>query len=238
LLEVAHKGTVFLDEIGDMSLPVQAKVLNVVEEKNFRKLGEVRQHLVDIRLIAATHRDLSAGVKEKTFRDDLYFRISTISLSVPALRDRVEDIPVLATSLLREISADMGLPRAEISSEAMRSLQSYSWPGNIRELRNVLERAVLMGTHKALTSSDWHFESILSTPQAHAPRGETLEQVEIAYIREVLRQTGGRVNDAAIRLDIPRSTLYYKLKLHNIGQYTSAEPKVTERVLTESGQSS
>jgi DNA-binding NtrC family response regulator len=219
LLELAHKGTVFLDEIGDMTLPVQAKVLKVVEEKTFRKLGEVREHLVDIRLIAATHRDLAAGVKEKTFRDDLYFRISTISLVVPALRDRVEDIPMLAENILQEISANMGRPPAEISSEAMRSLQSYSWPGNIREMRNILERAVLMGTHKALTSNDWHFETQLAAPETASPRSESLEQVEIAYIQEVLRQVGGRVNEAAIRLDIPRSTLYYKLKLHKIGHF-------------------
>jgi DNA-binding NtrC family response regulator len=132
LLEVAHKGIVFLDEIGDVDLQIQPKLLKVLEEKQFRRLGDVRDRRVDIRLIAATHQDMAKLVRDKRFRGDLYFRISTIPLTTPSLRDRVEDIPILAAHLLDQLRLDLGVGTVELSSEAMRALQSYSWPGNIR----------------------------------------------------------------------------------------------------------
>ena len=144
LLEVAHRGVVFLDEIGDLDPQVQPKLLKVLEEKRFRRLGEVRDRQVDVQLVAASHQSLPQLVQEKKFRSDLYFRISTIPLRVPALRERVEDIPILARQLMAGLSNDLGRRGLRLSPEAERALTAYSWPGNVRELRNVLERAALL----------------------------------------------------------------------------------------------
>jgi transcriptional regulator with GAF, ATPase, and Fis domain len=144
LFEIAHRGSVFLDEIGDMESQVQPKLLKVLEEKRFRRLGDLRERSVDVRLIAASHHDLPTAVKKGLFRGDLYFRISTIPLTTPALRERLEDVPLLAAGFLQSFSCDFGGREYRISNAAARALQSYSWPGNIRELRNVLERAALL----------------------------------------------------------------------------------------------
>src|SRR5438067_482219 len=154
LLEVAHRGTVFLDEIGDMDLQVQASLLKVLEEKRFRRLGEVKDRTVDVRLIAATHRDFRALVEESKFRQDLYYRISTLELFVPPLRERRDDIPLLAANILEGLARDLGQARLTISCEAERVLCNYDWPGNIRELRNVLERALLRSHGPELDVSD------------------------------------------------------------------------------------
>jgi DNA-binding NtrC family response regulator len=158
LLEVAHHGTVFLDEIGDMDPQVQPKLLKVLEEKCFRRLGEVRDRHVDIRLIAATHQDLNALVREKKFRSDLYFRINTIPLIVPPLRERVEDILPLSHHLLHLIAAELGRSEVTLRPEAERALQEYPWPGNVRELRNVLERAVLLSDKNTLSREHLRFD--------------------------------------------------------------------------------
>jgi DNA-binding NtrC family response regulator len=215
LLEISNKGTTFLDEIGDLDLQVQPKLLKVLEEKNFRRLGDVRERLVDVRLIAATHRDLRELVRQKTFRDDLYFRISTISLSVPPLRERIEDIPMLAVQLLKRVNVDLGL-HTEISDEAMRYLQAYPWPGNVRELRNILERAVLLGDQKMLTSRDLHFDVRIDSDPFDDGSITTLEEVEKMYIARVLKVLGGQVPEAAKRLGIPRSSLYNKIRQYRI----------------------
>lgn len=218
LFEIAHKGTVFLDEIGDVDLQVQPKLLKVLEDKQFRRLGDVRDRRVDVRLIAATHQDMARRVRDQSFRSDLYFRISTIPLTTPPLRERVEDVPVLANSILGHLGSDLGTGPIDISPGAMRMLQSYSWPGNIRELRNVLERAVLLnGTH-TLTERDLHFDVDLDSA---GPRGgpvKTLEAMERQYIEEVLFLEGGRVEPAARKLGIPRSSLYHKIKQYGISR--------------------
>jgi len=223
LLEIGHKGTIFLDEIGDLDLQVQPKLLKVLEEKTFRRLGDVRERLVDVRLIAATNRNLREIVGQKTFRDDLYFRISAISLYVPSLHERVEDIPILARQLLDRLSGDLGLRHAEISDEAMRYLQSYAWPGNVRELRNILERALLLGDQQLLTAKDLHFE--VQTDNDHFDDGTitTLEEVEKKYIARAIRLLGGTVPAVAKRLGIPRSSLYNKIRQYRIDLDAKAE---------------
>jgi DNA-binding NtrC family response regulator len=223
LMEIAHKGTIFLDEIGDLDLQVQPKLLKVLEDKTFRRLGDVRERVVDVRLIAATNRDLRELVRQKTFRDDLYFRISAISLIVPSLHERVEDIPALARQLLDRVSADLGLHTSEISDEAMRYLQSYPWPGNVRELRNILERAVLLGDQQLLTAKDLHFDVRADTDVFDDGAITTLEEVERTHIARALKILGGQVPEAAKRLGIPRSSLYNKIKQHRIGQDTKPE---------------
>jgi DNA-binding NtrC family response regulator len=214
LLEIAHKGTVFLDEIGDVDPMVQPKLLKVLEDKQFRRLGDVRDRRVDIRLVAASHHDFHALVRQKIFRSDLYFRISTIPLTTPALRDRIEDIPILAEHLLDRLAEDLGIgSRIEITPGAVTKLQGYRWPGNIRELRNVLERTVLLSSSRRLTESELRFDGSdwIESPRQSSDT-KTLDQVEREYIEQVLLSENGKVEAAAKKLGIPRSSLYQKLK--------------------------
>ena len=215
LLEVAHRGTLFLDEIGDMDLQVQPKLLKVLEEKRFRRLGDVRDRRVDIRLLSATHEDLGLLSREKRFRTDLYFRINTIPLSVPSLRSRAEDIPALARYLLDRMARPRG--EVQLSPDAIQAMQSYHWPGNIRELRNVLERAVLLSDHQELTRKDLRFDSSAAVDHPSADDlSLTLQEIEERHIRQVLDLERGNVDRAAIRLGIPRSSLYQKIKKYRI----------------------
>jgi len=214
LFEVAHRGTLFLDEIGDVDPAVQPKLLKVVEERRFRRLGEVRDRVVDVRLIAASHQDLQKLVQEKKFRSDLYFRISALPLEVPPLRTRQEDVPVIAGQLLARIGADLGQPELKLSADAEGALMAYRWPGNVRELRNVLERAALLARGRGeVTPADLRFST---TPEPSASSGEfqvvSLQENEKRYLEQVLRSTGGRVEDAAKALGLPRSSLYEKIK--------------------------
>lgn len=213
LLQLAHQGVLFLDEIGDMSLPIQGKVLKVLEEKRFRRLGELRELRVDLQLIAATHRDLSRHHQDGEFRSDLYYRISTIPLRVPPLRERGDDLEPLVQDLLRRLATDLKRGDVEATPSALSRLREHSWPGNIRELRNVLERAVLASGGGLLEADDLRFDP------ARAPvamedtlAGGTLEQMEEQQIRLTLEAVRGHVAQAAERLGIPRSTMYVRLK--------------------------
>jgi DNA-binding NtrC family response regulator len=215
---------VFLDEIGDMDPAVQPKLLTVIEEKRFRRVGQVRDRQVDIRLIAATHQDLGELVRDKRFRSDLYFRISTLPLTVPPLRERQEDVPILARQLLDQLCAELGRGGIEVAREAEQALRRYPWPGNIRELRNVLERAVLLGAERVLLPHHLRFDTFAPAPAAAAAAaaaandvGVTLEEVERRHIESVLRDVGGRVEAAAVRLGIPRSSLYNRIKRYGTG---------------------
>jgi len=216
LLEVGHRGTVFLDEIGDIDPSVQPKLLKVVEEKKFRRIGDVRDRFVDVRLIAATHQDLRQLIEKNAFRSDLYFRISTVPLVIPPLRERQDDVPRIAQALLARICSDMARPQAELSAQAVERLRSYYWPGNIRELRNVLERAVLFSDKPAVERGDLAFE-----PQPQVRSGSykpdwTLEEVERFHISTVFSAEDQNVEKTARRLGIARSTLYQKLKALNL----------------------
>ena len=216
LLEMANKGTVFLDEIGDIDLQVQAKLLKVVEDLRFRRLGDVRDRVVDVRLVAATHRDLARLVQEQKFREDLYYRISALPLVVPALRDRGQDVVLLARRLVQRISAEMGRPGMRLSAAAEQALGSRSWPGNVRQLRNVLERAALLSDHSTLEPADLGEgpapAAVGSTP---GPR-MTLAEAERLHIEAVLREERGAVSRAAEVLGISRSSLYERIKKHGI----------------------
>jgi DNA-binding NtrC family response regulator len=217
LLEVAHRGSLFLDEIGDMDLSLQPKLLKALEEKRFRRLGEVAERRVDIRLIAATNQDLGDLVREKRFRPDLYYRINTLVLRVPPLRERAADVPQLAAAVLRRLCQEMGRGEIELAAEAADALAAHSWPGNVRELKNVLERAVLACGGKQLLRRDLRFESAVALPGSggDGPHG-TLEALERRHIERVLDHEKGHVVAAAERLGIPRSTLYQKLKEYGI----------------------
>jgi DNA-binding NtrC family response regulator len=210
LLATAHRGTVFLDEIGDLDLQVQPKLLKVIEDQEFRRLGETRTRRVDIRLIAATHQDLRQMTGAKTFRSDLFFRLSTFPLHLPPLRKRPEDVIILARAILDRIQRARGKPAIELTAEAEQVLRDYRWPGNIRELHNVLERAVLLQEQGEIGAMD------LSLGYAPEPDSFTestnLDEVTARHIESVLRQEGGRVRRAAEKLGMPRSTLYLKIK--------------------------
>ena len=212
LLEVAHRGTVFLDEIGDMDPAIQPRLLKVLEEKRFRRVGDVRDRQVDVRLVAATHQDLGSLVREKKFRSDLYFRVTTIPLRVPPLRERVEDILPLAEELLASLAADRGRPGARLADEARRALQTYAWPGNVRELRNVLERALLLAEAGVISRSGLRFDVAFDAASEADDSRLTLEEVESRHIERTLRQEDGHVGRAAARLGVPRSSLYQRLK--------------------------
>ncbi len=219
MMEVAHRGTMFLDEIGDMDPCIQPKLLKVLEEKQIRRVGDVRNRVIDVQLIAATHRNLAALVAEGKFRSDLYFRINTIQLKIPPLRERVEDIPVLADWFLEHLKTDLYRDSLNLADGVMQSLQSYSWPGNIRELRNVLERAALLSDDGVIRVSDLSFQLIASPstqPAVEFGSDLTLEELERRHIALVFQRENGKVDKAADKLGIPRSTLYSKIKQYNI----------------------
>jgi DNA-binding NtrC family response regulator len=217
LLELADRGTVFLDEIGDVDLQVQPKLLKVLEEKQFRRLGGVQDRLVDIHLIAATHQQLDRLVAERAFRSDLYYRVSALILHVPPLRERREDIPLLARHFLRTLGTNARRAELALSPEAEQLLVRHRWPGNIRELRNLIERAVLLSNGDRL-----ELESLgpgLGGEPVAAPAtntGRTLLEIEKDHIEAVLVEEQGRIEPAARRLGIHRSSLYNKIKRHGI----------------------
>lgn len=212
LLEVGHRGTVFLDEIGDVDGNVQPKLLKVVEEKRFRRMGDVRDRFVDVRLVAATHQDLRQLIETKQFRSDLYFRISTVPIAIPALRERPEDIAAVVTDLLQRICTDLARPIAEVSMKSMQRLATYYWPGNIRELRNVLERALLLTDKSVLEPKDFAFEPQTSRRDHIYNSQWSLEELERFHIEQVFGEEERNVEKTAKRLRIAKSTLYQKLK--------------------------
>ncbi len=214
LIEVAHKGTLFLDELGDLELAVQPKLLTALEQGQFRRLGETTTRVADVRLIAATSRNLASMVKEGRFREDLLFRINTLTFEIPPLRRRPGDVKPLAEAVLRDLCRRRGRVAPELSEDVVDTLTRYSWPGNVRELRNVLERALLFCKTDLLDRTALRFDRSLE-PDADA-EPQTLDDAERRHIVNVLKQTGGKVEDAAKVLALSRSSLYAKLKKYGI----------------------
>ena len=213
LFELADGGTLFLDEIGDMPQSAQSKMLRVLENKTLKRLGGTRDISVDVRIVAATNKDLEKLVQDGTFRQDLYYRLNVIPLMITPLRGRPEDIPLIAEFLLDEIKKTMG--RKEIgmfAPDALKLLTSYSWPGNVRELRNIIERAAILCEGGDISGSR------LSLPGERISHNHsmTLSEVEKAHIENVLRSTGGNRTKAAQALGVARSTLNEKIKLYNL----------------------
>jgi transcriptional regulator with PAS, ATPase and Fis domain len=214
LFESADGGTLFLDEIGDVDLQVQPKLLKVLEEGRFRRLGEVRDRTARVWLIAATHQDLADLVAQKRFREDLFYRISTIPLRLPSLRERPEDIPALAGQFLVRVSTDLGRRPPALSPAALRRLQAHSWPGNIRELRNVMERAALLASGRDLIGADLLPDAVVRSGRAaglDAVGDLSLEALEREHIAKVLGICGHSRSQAARLLGIHRSTLLQKI---------------------------
>lgn len=212
----AHAGTLLLDEVGELPLESQPKLLDVLETGRIRPLGGAPERTVDVRLVAATNRDLSSAVRERMFRADLLFRLDVVRIEVPPLRDRPEDVEGLVDQFVERCSARVGRPVLGVSEEAMAWLRAHPWPGNVRELQNVVEQAVALGEHDVLTLDELRREP--PTPPAEDPLAAAvearapLEAVELAYIRRTLEVCGGNMSEAARRLGIDRRTLYRRLE--------------------------
>jgi len=216
--ELAHKGTLFLDEVGDIPLELQAKLLRVLQEQEFERLGSNRTRKVDVRLVAATHRDLPAMVKQSAFRDDLYYRLNVFPINIPALRERTEDILKLVRHFTAFYAQRMNKKIDSIPSETMEALVRYHWPGNVRELRNFIERAVILSPRTLLQAPVAELEPF-SAPGRSNPSMTGLEEVERDHIIRALESSnwvvGGR-NGAAQRLGMKRTSLVYKMQKHRI----------------------
>jgi len=215
--ELADKGTLFLDEIGDMSLQTQAKVLRVIETQEFQRVGGNKNIKVDVRIISATNKDLAEEVKKGNFREDLFFRLNVIPIKVPALRERLEDIPLLVDHFLDILALEYGQQKKSISPEALSTLQKHTWPGNIRELRNVLERLVIMTPAKVIP----HVDILASeTPRSDYFGFTTLKDARDAFEKEFiarkLKENSWNVSKTAEVLGIERSNLHRKLKAYEI----------------------
>jgi transcriptional regulator with GAF, ATPase, and Fis domain len=199
--EAANQSTILLDEIGELPADVQAKLLGVLQERVIERLGSTQSIKIDVRIIAATNRNLEKAVEDKLFREDLYYRLNVFPIVVPPLRERVEDIPVLAWQFIDEFSKSLGKPIESISGDSMRQLERYTWPGNVRELRNVIERAVILATGPRLT---------VPIPQPAVPRQSSLANLELEHIRTTLESTNWRIRGkggAADRLGLKPTTL-------------------------------
>lgn len=224
LFEEAHGGTLFLDEVGDLSAATQAKLLRVLQEGTIRRLGDTRTIQVDVRIVAATNRDLPAEVRAGRFREDLFFRLNVLPLRLPPLRERLEDIALLAEHFLRRFAADTGRPVRQIAPPALDCLMAYRWPGNVRELEHAIERAVLLSQGETLEVRDL-------PPAVQGGGGQGVEEaplrlrdavarlnadLERGLIRRALARTGGNRTEAALVLGISRRALLYKLKGYGI----------------------
>ena len=210
--ELADKGTLFLDEVGDIPLALQPKLLRVLQEREFERLGGTRTHQVDVRLVAATHRNLAEMVKCNEFRSDLYYRLNVFPIPLPPLRERREDIPALVEHFVEIYARRMKKQIEHISPETMSALVSYQWPGNIRELQNFIERSVILTSGHVLHPP---LASLKSAAAAESLGAITLEDAERDHIRKILEQTRWVVSGpdgAAARLGIKRSTLYFRMQ--------------------------
>ena len=210
--EAADCGTLFLDEIGDIPLELQAKLLRVLQEGEFERLGSTQTHWVNLRLIAATNRDLADMVSKKQFRSDLYYRLNVFPIAVPPLRDRVEDVPPLVVHFVKRFARQMGKEIDEVPAEVMQALASHAWPGNIRELQNFIERSVILTTGNVLHAP---LAGLRRVAEAEPLWAITLDDAQREHIRKTLVHTRWVVagaNGAAARLGIKRSTLYFRMK--------------------------
>ncbi len=222
LFEMADGGTLFLDEIGEMSSTLQPKLLRILEGEPFRRVGGSREIQTDVRIIAATNRDLYGMVGKGEFRADLYYRLKVMEIKMPSLRERRDDIPMLVNHFIQVHSREMGKPAKEVTPEALQLLTDYPWPGNIREVRNVMERAVILANGQPIQKKDLPLELCRAAVDEHfkergamMPLDLSLEDLERQYILSTVKRTNGNKTLAAKKLGISRSTLIEKLKRYN-----------------------
>ncbi|WP_243357786.1 sigma-54-dependent transcriptional regulator [Fundidesulfovibrio terrae] len=223
--EMAHGGTLFLDEIGELSADIQVKLLRVLQERTFERVGGTQPIEVDIRVVTATNKDLTAAVAAGTFREDLYYRLNVVRIDMPALRERREDIPLLAGHFLRKYAAENSKNVTGFTPEAMDALTGYEWPGNVRQLQNVVERCVVLASGELIGVEDLpaevrdeetQYKSAVDLLPVQINLGETLEKIEAALVRRALARTDFVQVKAAEMLGVSKSLLQYKLKKYNI----------------------
>jgi two-component system, NtrC family, response regulator AtoC len=221
LLELAQGGTVFLDEIGDMSPALQGKLLRVLEDKTFRRIGGIQDIRVDIRVVAATHVDLERQIEERKFREDLYYRLNAITIDVPPLRERREDIPLLVEHFLKQFARELGREVSGISEDALEKLKTHGWPGNVRELRNVIERAVLLGSTPEVSATDIVLgrsqasrdgKRLLTLPAA----GLDLVELDRELVVQALERAEGNQTKAAALLGLTRDKIHYRMEKYGL----------------------
>jgi DNA-binding NtrC family response regulator len=231
LFETADGGTLFLDEIGTLALDLQSKLLTAIEEKRVRRIGARASASVDVQIIAATHADLRQKVKEGSFREDLFHRLNVVSVTIPALRQRGDDILLLADYFLELFCREYAMPRRRISPDAKEWMRAYNWPGNVRELRNQIERIVLLGDDEVVSANQ--FRSPSDVPKSVRvqqrgsevrvtlpPAGVPLEELEREILKQALHQCEGNVSRAARFLSITRQTFIYRMKKHGLTDET------------------
>ncbi len=226
LFEVANGGVVFLDEIGEMAIGTQAKLLRALENRTYRRVGGVTTLSMDVSLVAATNRDLKIAVDEGNFREDLYFRLNVVPIHLPSLRERVEDIPALVDHFIGHFNKAFGRAVRGVTAEALELLKTYRWPGNVRELRNVMERVIILGQGEVLDPSDFPPEIRFSNPVAGSRQrgcpfilpdeGVDLERVERGLLVQALDRTGGNQSAAARLLGISRYALRYRMEKYEL----------------------
>jgi DNA-binding NtrC family response regulator len=227
LIASAAGGTLLLDEIAELALPLQAKLLRVLQERTYRRVGGCADLAMDARIVASTNRDLQAQVDAGLFREDLFYRLNVLSLRTPPLRERLDDLPLLARHFLTQFAAELGQPAATLSEAALKRLRAHPWRGNVRELRNVLERAALFASGAAILPE--HLELAASEPQPQPDpevvlslSDRSLRTLEQTLIRRVLADTGGNRSHAARVLGINRATLYNKIRALGLDRATSS----------------
>jgi two-component system nitrogen regulation response regulator NtrX len=223
--EQADGGTLFLDEVGDMSLSAQAKLLRVLQEGVVTRIGGSKSIQVDVRVLAATNKDLDSEISEGRFREDLLYRLNVVPIDVPPLRERVQDIPALVTHFAEQLAASAGVPGRKFADDAVRRLQTRSWPGNIRELRNAVERALILASGKMVTAAD--IDHLLPGPNAAGLSGEASgsqtfetfkQEAEKNFLAQKLREHDWNVSETARALKMPRSNLYKKIERYGLSR--------------------
>ena len=225
--DLAHEGSLFLDEIGDMSLKAQSKTLRILQEQKFERVGGSRTIHVDVRVIAATNKDLEAEIEKGTFRDDLYYRLNVVPIRVPPLRERLDDIPVLAKNFMKDIYTDANLEAREFSDEAIDLLKRYHWPGNVRELKNLVERLIIMAPESVIRAKDIPspFNQEYTSEEEHKSylEIETFKEARIhfekAFIASKLRQFKGNISQTAEAIGVERSNLHKKIKAYGLEDF-------------------
>jgi DNA-binding NtrC family response regulator len=211
--EMADKGTLFLDEIGDISLKTQVDLLRILQQKEFSRLGSEELIKVDVRILAATNRDLKTAIREKRFREDLFYRLNVISIHIPPLRQRKEDIPLLANAFIQKYCLEMNKEEVKVAPSALKLLMDYDWPGNVRELENIIERALVIGQGQKIEADGLPFSRRDLAP-ADLPK--SLKKMESVHIRRILKEANWNISKAARELDIDRQTLYNKIDKYGI----------------------
>jgi len=227
--EQADTGTVFLDEIGDVPPAIQVKLLRVLQEREFERLGSNKTRHIDVRIIAATNQDLRAALEQGTFREDLYYRLNVVPLNIPPLRERTEDIPFLAEHFVKKLAAANASPVESISEGAIQRLLGYHWPGNVRELENVIERSLVLCSGTRLEAEDMRLDTAPRARERTAggadflPEGVTLDEYEQSIIREALRRAAGNKSQAARLLGLTRNALRYRLSQMGLESATAGD---------------